>query len=164
MPKLKARGQKWLKGFHVFFAATWLGAGVCLVVMQSFLGTDRPGALYGIDLALKFIDDFVIIPAAIGSLITGLIYSLFTNWGWIKHRWVAIKWFINLGGIIFGTFWLGPWVNSQSPISARLDLAALADPVYIHAQTMNTWWGLVQVSTLALAVFFSVLKPWKAKR
>lgn len=164
MPKLKVRGQKWLKGFHVFFAAAWLGAGICLVVSEAFVCTDRPGALYGIDLAAKFIDDFIIIPAAFGSLLTGLAYSLFTNWGWIKHRWVAVKWLINIGGIIFGTFWLGPWTNAQPPISARLDLAALADPVYRHAKTMDTWWGLAQVLTLALAVFLSVLKPWKAKK
>ena len=51
--------------------------------------------LYGINLSMKLIDDFVIIPGGVGSLLTGLLYSIFTNWGWFKHKWVTTKWAIN---------------------------------------------------------------------
>jgi hypothetical protein len=165
MKKMSARGQRWLKGFHIAFACLWVGAGVSLLLMQMGMSATDGKTLYGIDLSKKFIDDFIIIPGAFGSLITGLLYSLFTNWGFFKHRWVTVKWIINVGGIVFGTFWLGPWLNSMPPISGALGLEALSDPTYVHCKTMNTWWGPLQVLTLIFAVFVSVLKPWrKGKR
>lgn len=164
MKKLSARGQKWLKGFHVFFACMWLGAAFSLTLMQLALGAGDGQVLYGIDLSKKFIDDFVIIPGAFGSLLTGLIYALITNWGFFRHNWITIKWVINFGGIVFGTFWLGPWLNAMPPVSGELGLEALSDPLYIHNRTMNIWFGSIQMYTLIFAVFLSVLKPWKRKR
>ena len=164
MKKLGTKGQKWLKAFHITISCSWVGAGICLILMQAGLSATNDMELYGIDMSMKFIDDFIIIPGAMGSLLTGLIYAIFTKWGFFKHRWITVKWIINVGGIIFGTFWLGPWLNSMPPISGALGLEALKDPAYIHAKTMNSWFGPVQVCTLIFAVFISVLKPWKKKR
>jgi len=159
--KLSARGQKWLKGFHVFFAGLWVGGAAALTLMNFCLRAGEGMELYGINLSLKFIDDFIIIPGALGSLLTALIYSLFTNWGWFKHHWITVKWVINLGGVIFGTFWLGPWLNSLAPLAKAKGLAALADPAYVQARSMLLSLGTLQACTIALAVFISVLKPWK---
>ena len=30
MKKMKVKGQKWLKGVHIFFACIWIGAGFCI--------------------------------------------------------------------------------------------------------------------------------------
>ena len=163
MKHLGLKGRQWLKGFHVFFACTWIGAGMSLVVMQWFMKAGDGMELYGIVRSMKFIDDFVIIPGAIGTLVTGLLFSLFTNWGFFKHWWIIVKWIINLSGVIFGTFWLGPWLNGSVPLAKELGLKALTDPVYYHNQSMNAAFGPVQVATLVIAVFISVLKPWKKR-
>jgi len=164
MKKLSSKNQKWLKSFHIFFAAVWIGAGVCLIMMQSFLEANSGQMLYGINISMKLIDDFVIIPAAIGSLLTGLIYSIWTRWGFFKHNWIIVKWIINIGGIIFGTFWLGPWMNSMPPISESLGMKALSDAVYMNNNLMNQIFGSIQVATLIFAAFISVLKPWKKQK
>ena len=163
MARLGLKGRQWLKGFHLFFVCIWVGGGVTLILMQLCLKATEGGMLHGLDTAMKFVDDFIIIPGAFGCLITGLLFALFTNWGFFKHRWITVKWIVNIGGIIFGTFWLGPWLNSLPPISGNLGLAALSDPVYVHGKMMNSWWGPVQVLTLIAAAFISVLKPWKKK-
>ena len=164
MKKLSAKGQKWLKGFHIFFACMWVGAAVCLNMIIFFMTATDGMQLYGINISQKFIDDFVIIPGAIGVLLTGLLYSIYTNFGWFKHNWVIVKWIINLYGVIFGTFWLGPWLNSLPPIAKVQGLGALTDPTYTHNQTMLYWWGTFQAATLIFAVFISILKPWKRKK
>ncbi|MCJ7594797.1 MAG: hypothetical protein MUO52_08525 [Desulfobacterales bacterium] len=164
MKKLSARGQRWLKGFHVFFSCLWVGAAVSLSLKQFFVNPSDGLELYGITSTLKFIDDFIIIPGAIGSLLTALIYSIWTNWGWFKHRWVTVKWAINLYGVIFGTFWLGPWLNGLVPIAKAEGLNALSNPTFLHNMTMLYWFGTFQVATLIFAVFISVLKPWKTKK
>lgn len=164
MPLLGYRGKNWLKIFHLVFAILWVGGGLTLVLMQATLKATSGGELYGLLRAAKFVDDFIIIPGAVGSLLTGLLYSVFTNWGFFKHHWITVKWVINIGGVIFGTFWLGEWLNGMPPIAGTLGLEALADPTYNHFHDMNQLWGSVQVSTLVFAVVISVLKPWGKQR
>jgi hypothetical protein len=161
MKKFGARGQRWLKTFHVFFACLWVGGAVALSSKQFFIHASDGGELYGILSMLTYVDDYIIVPGAIGSLLTGLLYSLKTNWGWFKHRWITVKWLINFFGVIFGTFWLGPWLNSLPPMAKTLGLQALTDPEYIHNKTMLLGFGTFQAATIVFAVFVSVLKPWK---
>ena len=116
MKKIGASGQKWLKGLHVFLASLWVGGALALTLLQLFLNPTDGMELYGIISTMKFIDDFIIIPGGVGLLVTGLIYSIWTNYGWFKYKWVVVKWCINLYGIILGTFFLGPWINSLPPI------------------------------------------------
>ena len=163
MNKLGAKTQRWLKSVHVSFACLWVGGAVTINLMNFIMTASDGMQLYGIILSMKFVDDFVIIPGAIGSLLTGLIYSLFTNWGWFKHNWIIVKWIINLTGVIFGTFWLGPWLNSLPPIVKTEGLEALANTTYLHNQDMLYCWGTLQAATIVFALFISVLKPWKKK-
>ena len=158
-------GRKWIIGIHIFSAGTWVGAALCMMLVQ-FLSRspDDGGALYGFNMAVKLIDDFIIIPAAMGTLITGLLISLLTNWGFFKHAWVGFKWVVTVGAIIFGTFWLGPWVNGMTALADSLRLAALTNEAYLHARLMNTVFGSMQASILAATIFVSVFRPWGKKR
>ena len=164
MKKLGARGQRWLKVFHLFSACLWVGAAVVLSVKQFFVRPADGGELYGITSTMDFVDIFIIIPGAIGVLLTGLIYSIWTNWGWFKHRWITVKWIICAYGVAFGTYPLGPWMSGLAKISKEKGLAALSDPTYLHNRTMLYCFGTFQVATLIFAVFVSVLKPWEAKK
>ena len=164
MKKLRSKSQRWLKCFHIFFVCSWVGAAVILTAMNFSMKASEGMQFHGIHLSMKFIDDFIIIPGAFGCLLTGLLYSVFTNWGWFKHRWVMVKWIINVFGIVFGTFWLGPWLNSLPLIAETMGLNALSDPVYMHNRTMLSYWGTFQVATLVFAVFISTLKPWGKRK
>jgi hypothetical protein len=45
--------------------------------------------LFGINRSIHHVDmAVVVIPGACGCLITGLIYSVFSNWGFFKQRWL----------------------------------------------------------------------------
>ena len=161
MGKMGPVGQKWLKSFHILFGCTWAACGLCLTLMSLFIKPTEGLQLYGVDMSRKFIDDVLVAPSATGCLLTGVIYSLFTVWGWFKHRWITVKWLINIFGVVFGTFWLGQWLNALPPISHAEGMAALSNPIYLHARTMNLWGGALQNLTVIFAVFISVLKPWK---
>jgi hypothetical protein len=160
MIKLGKSGMLWLRVVHVFFVSIWVGGAVALTLMQFGLNPTDGGSLYGIDRSMRFIDDFIIIPGAFGCLITGMVFSLFTRWGFFRYRWIIAKYIINIGAIMFGTFWLGPWLNGMGPISSMEGLAAFSDPVYVHFKTMNTWCGLLQAVLLLCAVYLSIFRPW----
>jgi uncharacterized membrane protein len=160
MAALKGTGQKWLKAVHIFFAALWTSGGITLILMGLFMHPGDGGTLHGIDVSKRFVDDFIVIPGAIGSLLTGLIYSIWTRWGFFRYWWVAVKWMITVGGVLFGTFFLGPWLNSLPPISADLGLAAYQNPVYMTNMELNQNWSYLQVSSVIFALVISSLKPW----
>ncbi len=160
MKKIGMKGQKWLKAAHLFFVCLWVGGAVTLSSKQFFISPPDAGEFYGIMSTLKYIDDLIIIPGAIGALLTGLVYSIWTHWGWFKHKWILIKWCICLYGVIFGTYPLGPWLNEMTYLAKTQGLAALVDPVYIHNRNMLFLFGTFQAMTLIFAVFISALKPW----
>ncbi len=164
MRKLSAKGLKWLKGIHLIAASSWIGGAVSLLSLY-FLkaGVTDGSELYGINRSIHHVDmNIVVIPGAIGCLLTGLIYSLFSNWGFFRHRWLTFKWIVTVSAILFGTFFLGPWETAMMDISGRIGIASLHDAEYLWNQRMNLLFGSLQVTLLFATLFISIFKPWKS--
>jgi hypothetical protein len=161
--RLSPKWQRWLKAFHSFFACMWVGAAIVLGAKQFFVNPVNGGELFGIHDTMKFIDDFIIIPGAMGVRLTAIIYSVWTIWGWFTHRWITAKWLICLYGVAFGTFPLGPWQNSLVRIARDEGISDLGNPTYLHNTRMLYVFGPFQVYTLAFAVFVTALRPWQRK-
>jgi len=159
-----ARGQKWLKGIHIVFAGLWFGGATLINVKQFFVDAHSDRELYGILQTMVFVDNFIIIPGAVGALLTGLVYAIWTQWGWFKHNWIIAKWIICVYGIVFGTYPLGPWLEGMMHMAGDQGLAALSNPAYRHNQLMLMVFGTVQGITIAFSIFLSTLKPWKRGR
>ena len=158
--------MRWLKGFHLIAVSCWIGGAISMLSLY-FLkqGVTDGGVLYGINRGIHQVDTaIVVIPGAIGSLITGLIYSLFTPWGFFRHNWLTFKWIVTLAAILFGTFFLGPWETAMMTISGKIGSAALTDAAYLYNQQMNVLFGSLQVLLLLITVFISIVKPWKSKK
>jgi hypothetical protein len=146
-------------------AGLWLGGAVALFLMILSLDQAKSGEqLHAYDLAREFLDDFVLVPGAVGCLLSGLLISWTTSWGFFKHRWVAIKWLLTVAGILFGTFVLGPPLYSQAPLSSAQGLAALTNPDYLANRLWNLVGGVIQIFLIFFMVGISVIKPWKNKR
>jgi len=157
---------RWLKGFHLLAVACWIGGGVSLLLLYFLKGgvTDG-GVLYGINQSIHHVDmAVVVIPGAFGCLVTGLIYSVFSTWGFFKQRWIVFKWIVTIVTIIVGTVWLGPWESTMMEISGRLGIGALNNQTYLYNQRMNLIFGGLQCLLLMVTVFVSVFKPWKKKK
>lgn len=166
MVKLKAKGLKWLKGFHLIAVSCWIGGAVALLLLY-FLkhGVTDGGVLYGINQSIHHVDmAVVVIPGAFGCLVTGLIYSSFSNWGFFKHTWMIFKWIVTVTAILFGTFFLGPWETTMMEISGNLGMSSLTDQAYLYNEKMNLIFGAIQALLLMVTIFISIFKPWKTKK
>jgi hypothetical protein len=153
-----------LKTCHLFLAGLWVGGAVTLNLMVLALGPAESGQqLYGYDLARMFVDDYIIIPAAMGCLASGFLISWLTPWGFFRHRWITVKWVLTVACILIGTFILGPPVNDQPSISGNMGLAALSDPTYVANRLGTLLGGLVLILTIVFMTAVSVLKPWQKK-
>lgn len=97
-------------------------------------------------------------------MFTGIAYGILTNWGWFKHNWLIGKWVITLFGIVFGSFWLGPWIDENTALSQKFGEKVLNLPQYIQNEQFLYFFGTFQFCTLLFALYLSVIKPWKSKR
>jgi uncharacterized membrane protein len=161
--KLKAKQLRWLKAFHLIAVSCWVGGAIALVLMY-FLkdGVTDGGVLHGINKSIHHVDMLVVvIPGAFGCLLTGLLYSSLSNWGFFKHKWLIFKWVVTVAAILFGTFFLGPWETQMMEISGELGISSLADQAYLYNERMNIFFGVIQTLLLIVTVFVSVLKPWQ---
>ena len=144
----------------------WVGGAVALMLLY-FLknGVDDSGVLYGINQSIHHVDmAVVVIPGAFGCLVTGLIYSTFSNWGFFKHTWMIFKWVVAVSAILFGTFFLGPWETNMMEISGKIGISSLNDAEYLYNEKMNLIFGTIQVLVLMITIFISIFKPWKSRK
>ena len=163
MKKLSVKGQRWLKCLHIYFASVWVGCATTLTIMPFFVKPENGSELYGIVSTLDFIDLFILVPGAIGTFLTALVYSIWTKWGWFKHNWITVKWIICIFGIVFGTFWLGPWLSDMAHIAKDKGMEALNDSQYVSNRYNSMIFGTSQACTVIFAVLISTIKPWKKK-
>jgi hypothetical protein len=162
--RLGSTMTKWLKCFHLLAVSGWVGGAVSLMLLHSlrFQITGDSGHLHGIDMASHLIDMGVVVwLGATGCFLTGLLYSLFTSWGFFRHKWVLVKWIITIFCIISGTFYLGPWETTMLNISEQSGGAAILDAEYLSAMHLNFCFGMFQILLLVFACVISVFKPWK---
>lgn len=161
MPKLSANKKNWLLSAHVGFAALWTGA-VLSMFLLSLRNTTSANAdvLNALDSVINLLDDWIVIPSAIGSVVTATLLCWLTNYGFAKFYWVITKWFLTTGLMVFGTLWLFPWGNTAEKLSAQDGLQALSNPIYEFDAKGVLLGTIIQALFLFIIIGISVLKPW----
>ncbi|MDR2611802.1 MAG: DUF2269 family protein [Deltaproteobacteria bacterium] len=164
MRKYGRTGQRALKTIHLVFASLWLGGAVALNAVILLTGPAGEGAeLLGYCRAAIVVDDAVVIPGALGCLLTGILISGFTGWGFFRHRWVTVKYVLTVVCICVGTFLLGPTVNGQPAIASELGAAAQADPAYRANHARSLLGGAFQLAAILFMTSLSTFKPWQGR-
>ncbi len=146
---------------HITFSVGWLGAVAAFLALAitglTSMDAQMVRAAYaGMELTARF----VIVPLAFASLLSGIIQSLGTPWGLIRHYWVLVKLLLTA----FATIVLlakmpligyaARRVAETTPSSA--DLRAAGTQLAFHAAG-----GLL---VLLVITALSVYKPWGLTR
>lgn len=161
MVKLTPKQKQWLIATHVIIGSIWFGTAVCMVFISVLNRNTTDGTtLYALNTVLKNLDDFVIIPAATLSLLSGAALCALTIWGFFKHYWVIAKWIATVTLIVTGTIWLGPWVNAITAISETERIRAWENPLYVFDQRGALIGGAIQTVCILGIILVSFVKPW----
>lgn len=164
MKKLGNNGRMWLKTFHLFFAAAWIGGALAMLFLplgNIFITDGKYSQAF--NFAIRIINVYVTIPAAIGSILTGFLFALFTNWGFFKHKWLTVKWILTTTAILIGAFWVGPLINDMLRLSMKKDFARTANDIYLAYETQFFILHGTQILLILYIIYVSVFKPWKKK-
>ena len=163
MAKIGRKGRLWLRAFHIFFIGLWMGAIISQLVILSFTGLaqsdDGIKAMYKIPEILNITSG----PGFFGTLITGVLLSWLTPWGFFKHKWVMYSATMIVIDILIVFILSDPMIAKLSALVEAEGLGALQNPEYI-----STWNSFVIVAAIcplfvSSAVFVSVIKPWRKR-
>ena len=135
--------KSWLL-LHVITSVGWLGVTVGNLV----LAVVGRAELYR---AMVLLADFVVLPMGVGALVTGVVLSLGTRWGLVKHRWVLVKFVLTVIAVVATTF------------SLRSELREAADGV-AGADTSVLAACCVSLTRYVVNTALSVFKPWGRTR
>jgi hypothetical protein len=105
----------------------------------------------------------VIIPANIITFVTGICFSKFTGWGFLKHKWIVAKYIINLIPMLAGGIVLAPSILKMLSIADEMGSAALLSQDFLSSKSIFTISFIVILVLLMLAVYLSVFKPESSK-
>lgn len=97
--KLNPTWRKIALSAHVTSSVGWFGAVVAFLALavMGLRGDGADGPIRSAYIAMETIGWFVIVPFSLASLATGLVQSLGTHWGIVRHYWVVAKLLITVG-------------------------------------------------------------------
>lgn len=163
MARIGRKGRLWLRAFHIFFMGLWIGAVVTQFVIISFTGQAQSAG--GLQAMYKIPDILNVVtgPCAFGTLVTGVLLSWLTPWGFFKHKWVIylIAMAVIDGLIVF--ILSDPAIRKLATLAEAEGLSALQNPEYISAWNGLIIVGIVTSLLLISAIFVSVIKPWRKR-
>lgn len=129
---------------HLLVNAGWLGALLC---MGALVLIARPFA----DRAAFVLND-VAVWTSLLVLATSLCFANFTPWGFLRFKWVTLKWIALALLSLEGVFLRTPALNA---LAAHADVHSTAGP-----RAGAIAWVAAECAALALVFLLSVAKPW----
>ena len=89
---LGPRARKFTLTLHITISVAWIGAVAAYIALDvATTSNQEPQALRSAYAGMALIAGNVIVPLAVGSLISGLVISLGTKWGLFRHYWVVMS-------------------------------------------------------------------------
>ena len=165
MIKLSTSGLKVLKALHIFTVAGWFGGGLAMnLLAYKTASMDQESSLLTAYQMIEIIDMQLVANCAVFTLVIGLIYSIFTHWGFIQQPWIVIKWIISVFVIGTGVAYSSNYLEQLTAMAGQFGLAALQNPEYIAIAQANLKLGLAQLVLLAIAIILSIIKPGRKGR
>ena len=95
------------------------------------------------------------------NYLTGLAYSICTNRGFVRHKWIILKWGITVFLIFFGAGFIGNWSTRLFELADKFGVAAMD---YAEFQTLRNKLltaMCAQMALLIVATVISVYRPWE---
>ena len=82
---------------HITFSVGWFGAVAgFLALAVAGLTSENPQIVVSSYISMDLITWFVIVPACFGTLVTGVIQSLATQWGLFRYYWILVKFLLTI--------------------------------------------------------------------
>jgi hypothetical protein len=145
--------RKFALTVHLTTSVGWVGAVIAYLGLGlAAVASSDTETIRAAWIAMDVTGWWVIVPLAIGALVTGLVMSLGTGWGLFRHYWTLIS----LALTVLGTVVLVVHMPSVSVIATRARGADLSD---VHAYGGDLFHPTAGLLLLLLVTVLNVYKP-----
>jgi hypothetical protein len=142
---------------HITFSVGWFGAVAGFLALAiAGLTNQNAQIVLSCYLSMELIAWFIIVPASLGSFLTGLIQSWGTKWGLFLHYWVVLKFLLTIIATVI-------LLLHMQPISYMADMAsgnALSDADLRGLRIQIIADAGAALFILLVAITLSIYKPW----
>jgi len=163
MWKFGSLGLKILKMSHLLLIVLFLGgilSSFALIVRLDLSNFDEVYLTYR---NFNVISDNVVKMGAQGTILLGAVYGFFTKWGFIKHKWLAVKWLLFIAQTFIGILIVDKLMVANLALLETEKVLALSDPVFLHNHFLRLYVVIGQIGLTLLALILSVLKPGRSR-
>lgn len=102
--------------------------------------------------------------AFIATAASGLAFSLFSDFGFVRFRWVILKWVLSAGLVALACLWFGPSVDGCASISdASMQTGSMAAEYAASGKAILEG-SLIIAIILAFLLAISILRPFGSRR
>ena len=149
---------------HVTASVGWIGAVVVFLSLAALgLTSQESTTVRGVYLVMEHAAWLTLVPFAIASLVTGVVTSLITPWGLIRHYWVVFKLLITAFATVVLLIYMQTFrhmaVVAADP-AAELDVVRNPSPL-VHAVLAL----LILLVATVLAIYKpQAVTPWGRRR
>ncbi|MFT9846944.1 hypothetical protein [Aneurinibacillus sp. REN35] len=159
--RLNQKKKSIVVAIHVLSVASWIGGTLGMLLLAFYLQHAANGEqlLYTLT-SMEVIDENLLKYPALLTLLTGIMLSVWTQWGLVKHYWVIIKFELTVLTIMIGILFLNKWTAGLAIMIEDMGLLALQD-----SQFQTTWISIIITSSfnllcLTFMTFITYFKPF----
>lgn len=163
MWKFGSLGLKILKMFHIFLIVLFLGGILSSFALLLRLDLTNFEDVYSSYKVFNVISDNIVKLGAQGTILLGAIYGFFTRWGFIKHKWLAVKWLLFIAQTFIGILVVDKLMVTNLNLLETEQALALAEPVFIHNHYLRLYVVIGQIGLTLVALILSILKPGRSR-
>jgi len=164
MKKWSPTAMKWLKIVHLILVALFFGGIMSSVALNFGIDLQQYDKTLDSYRAMVQVSDQIVRIGAVGTLLVGFIYGIFTSWGFFKHRWITVKWILFIIQTLIGIFVVDKLMVANMTMLDQQQATAISNPSFIQNHTFRQYAVIVQIGITLFIIAISVLKPWKKKK
>lgn len=163
MRKFGSLGLRILKMVHILLIVLFLGGILTSFALLLKLNLSNFDEVYLTYKVFNAISDNIVKIGAQGTILLGAVYGFFTRWGFIKHKWLAVKWLLFIIQTFVGILVVDRLMVTNTALLATEKALALSDPAFISNHYLRLYVVMAQIGLTLVALILSVLKPGRSR-
>jgi len=164
MKKWSPAAMKWLKIVHLILVALFFGGIMSSVALSFRVNLHQYEETLDAYKAMVHVSDLIVRTGAVGTLLVGFVYGIFTSWGFFKHRWVTVKWILFIIQTVIGIFVVDKLMVENMDMLTAQQAEAISNPTFIQNHALRQYAVIVQIGITLFIIAISVIRPWKKKK